>query len=48
MIEPPSIRRSIAAKMLKIVFSIYLFVAVSTTIIQMGVEYHSAEGNLLK
>lgn len=48
MIKPPSIRRSIAAKMLKIVFSIYVVVAVSTTIIQMGVEYHSAKDNLVK
>lgn len=34
--------------MLKTVFSIYLLVAGSTTIIQMGVAYHSAKGNLVK
>lgn len=48
LIKSPPIRRSIATKMLKIVFSIYLVVAVSTTIIQMGVEYYSAKENLAK
>ncbi|MCB9494051.1 MAG: diguanylate cyclase [Desulfobacteraceae bacterium] len=42
----PEVKNSITLKMLKLIFSIYVLVASSTTIIQMGVEYYSAKKNL--
>ncbi len=43
-----NIKDSIATKLLKVVFSIYLFIAVAVTVIHMTAEYFTAKDNIVQ